>query len=111
MSDELNCPFCAGADIRFNLHRGAGDVWSTCCYDCGAIFPNRYKKELLIECWKRRPAPDKSAKPIGYVWMHEMAQRSEHVPARIYLTAADEYTVPVYAQHGAQPNAEKGVKL
>lgn len=65
MGFELKpCPFCGGTHIRFDLHRGDRDVWSMCCYDCGATFPNRYKKELLVECWNRRPAAYESAKPV-----------------------------------------------
>lgn len=58
----LPCPFCGGTDIRFTCHPREGrgpyhmgqDVWSMCCYECGATFPNRYRKELLVECWNRR---------------------------------------------------------
>lgn len=55
------CPFCGGKDIRFTDHGNIGTgmhsgdhVWSMCCYDCGATFPNRYRKELLVENWNRR---------------------------------------------------------
>lgn len=65
----LQCPFCGGTDIRFDNHEPvrqtprtltnaihAGDnVWSTCCYQCGATFPNMYSREKLAEKWKRRP--------------------------------------------------------
>ena len=61
----LPCPFCGGSDIRFTRHPGEGrglhsgeDVWSTCCYQCGATFPNRYKKQLLVDQWNRRPNAD-----------------------------------------------------
>lgn len=58
------CPFCGGTNIRFTNHgkisREMGhrndDVWSTCCHDCGATFPNRYNKQALIDCWNLRPA-------------------------------------------------------
>lgn len=60
-SKILPCPFCGGTDIRFDAHHGYGigihsgeTVYSMCCYDCGATFPNRYRKELLVECWNRR---------------------------------------------------------
>ena len=53
------CPFCEGADIRCDRHHESrsptGFVWSMCCYNCGATFPNRYKRELLVEAWNRRP--------------------------------------------------------
>jgi len=57
------CPFCGGTNIKFDCHVGQGNLyikgchnlWSTCCYDCGATFPNRYSKKLLIDCWNRRP--------------------------------------------------------
>ena len=63
MTKTLPCPFCGGADIRFTNHgkvsRAMGhqndDVWSTCCYKCGATFPNRYRRKLLVEQWNRRP--------------------------------------------------------
>jgi Lar family restriction alleviation protein len=54
------CPFCEGTDIRCDKHHESrsptGFVWSMCCYQCGATFPNRYKRELLVEGWNRRPA-------------------------------------------------------
>jgi Lar family restriction alleviation protein len=57
------CPFCGGTDIRITRHPGLGtgfhsgeDVYSMCCYDCGATFPNRYRRELLVEAWNRRAA-------------------------------------------------------
>lgn len=61
-TETLRCAFCGGADIRFDKHRNEDYlhpeefVWSTCCYNCGATFPNRYRKELLVEQWKRRPS-------------------------------------------------------
>lgn len=53
----LPCPFCGSTDIRFTKHYEghALEVWSTCCYNCGATFPNRYHKEPLVKCWNRRP--------------------------------------------------------
>lgn len=64
MNELLPCPFCAGTDIRIDRHPNAGrgmhqgeDVYSMCCYDCGATFPNRYRRELLVECWNRRASP------------------------------------------------------
>lgn len=57
MKDEVKpCPFCRGTDIRFDLHTGApyDGVWSMCCYQCGATFPNRRSKEALLACWNRR---------------------------------------------------------
>lgn len=61
----LRCPFCGGTKIRFDRHPKASrsethygaDVWSTCCYDCGATFPNMYSQEALIAKWQRRPQP------------------------------------------------------
>ena len=61
------CPHCGGADIRFDSHPNDegynshlraehGDtVWSMCCRSCGATFPNRYRKQLLVDAWNRRP--------------------------------------------------------
>ena len=53
-----DCPFCGGKDIRFGKHHEAQSptqiVWSMCCYRCGATFPNRYKKELLVNAWNKR---------------------------------------------------------
>lgn len=61
-AEKLSCAFCGGSDIRFDRHpekrRGihvGEDVWSTCCYQCGATFPNMYSKEKLVEKWKLRP--------------------------------------------------------
>jgi Lar family restriction alleviation protein len=56
------CPFCGGTDIRTDRHVGAGrppwhrgqDVYTMCCYGCGATFPGRYSLELLREAWNRR---------------------------------------------------------
>jgi len=60
----LPCPFCGGIDIRHDRHVGAGrgihygeDIYSMCCYNCGATFPNRYRLELLLEAWNQRVAP------------------------------------------------------
>jgi hypothetical protein len=36
-------------------------VYSMCCYECGATFPNRYRRELLVDAWNRRTAPDREA--------------------------------------------------
>lgn len=73
MGDEVKpCPFCGGRDIMFTkhvnndysdyIHHPTNDIfmfiWSMCCYDCGATFPNRYRKELLIEHWNRRAKED-----------------------------------------------------
>lgn len=60
-TEILPCPFCGGNDIRFTNHGRLvryrqEDVWSTCCYQCGATFPNRYQKQLLVDCWNRRPS-------------------------------------------------------
>ena len=62
MSAELKpCPFCSGVDIRIDHHRTSdprspeGYVYSMCCYKCGATFPNRFKRELMVESWNRRP--------------------------------------------------------
>ena len=55
------CPFCTGTDIRIDAHLNAGrageTVYSMCCYDCGATFPNRYKRQLLVAAWNRRSLP------------------------------------------------------
>ncbi|NTI80374.1 Lar family restriction alleviation protein [Rhizobium rhizogenes] len=62
------CPFCGNSDIRFDRHRGAGrgfhsgeDVWSMCCYKCGASVPNMfedYGRQKMVEAWNRRaPLP------------------------------------------------------
>ena len=54
----LPCPFCGGKNIRFDCHKSytspTGEIWSMCCYNCGARFPNRYKKELLLTAWNKR---------------------------------------------------------
>lgn len=69
MSELLPCPFCASSDIRIDQHPNyKADIfhdpsnekfryiYSMCCYNCGATFPNRYKRELLVENWNRRAA-------------------------------------------------------
>jgi hypothetical protein len=60
---KLQCPFCGGVDIRFTKHplpeSPTGEEWSTCCYRCMATFPNRFRKELLVEQWQRRPVGQK----------------------------------------------------
>lgn len=58
VEEILPCPFCNGKDIRFNCYKDHNsptrEIWSICCYDCGAHFPNRYKKELLLTAWNKR---------------------------------------------------------
>lgn len=64
MSDKLvwkPCPFCGGNDIRHDRHPRAGnrehgyaDVYSMCCYECGATFPNCYSLKALNDSWNRR---------------------------------------------------------
>lgn len=58
--DFKPCPFCEGTDIRSDRHPNSesptGAIWSMCCYGCGAMFPNRYKRELLLEAWNTRPS-------------------------------------------------------
>jgi len=59
MSKEIKpCPHCGGNDIRFDKHdqvrSPTGEIWSMGCYKCGATFPNRYKKELLVDAWNKR---------------------------------------------------------
>jgi hypothetical protein len=73
MTEKLICPFCGSRDIRFTNHGEAkprfgdshsdalhyGDeIWSTCCYLCGATFPNMYSREKLEEKWRARPTPE-----------------------------------------------------
>lgn len=67
----LPCPFCGCADIRTTRHPGAGrgehrgeDVYSMCCYGCGASTPNMYKEyglDRMREKWNRRAAVETSA--------------------------------------------------
>lgn len=80
MAEKIEpCPHCAGTDIRFDRHAESrsptGEVWSMCCYGCGATFPNRYKKHLLVEVWNRRAAVDGRqiipADVIGVFWAHD----------------------------------------
>jgi len=59
MTDKLKpCPFCGGDNIKINCHKRlespTGEIWSMCCYACGATFPNRYIKSLLVEAWNKR---------------------------------------------------------
>jgi len=52
------CPFCESKDIRMDEHQSVtgstGSIFSMCCYQCGATFPNRYSKELMIKAWNTR---------------------------------------------------------
>jgi len=68
------CPFCGGTDIRHDRHPRAGDrmhgfadVFSMCCYACGAQFPNCYSLARLNEQWNRRAAPEPAAEPAAWV--------------------------------------------
>jgi len=66
MTELKPCPFCLNTDIRIDKHTKThnnsrlpfysptGEIWSMCCYNCGATFPNRYTKELLVEAWNTR---------------------------------------------------------
>ena len=58
MDKLMSCPFCGGDDIRIDEHNEyrspTGKVFSMCCYKCGATFPNRYKRDLLVDAWNRR---------------------------------------------------------
>ncbi len=60
------CPFCGGTDICTTKHPREGrgfhkgeDVYSMCCYQCGAQVPNRYGEHglmLMNEQWNKRVA-------------------------------------------------------
>lgn len=68
--DELlPCPFCGGGDARMTRHPDprspTKEVWSMACYQCGATFPSRYKKHLLVEAWNRRAGADASPVSAG----------------------------------------------
>ena len=59
MSAELKpCPFCGGTDIKIDRHiesrSPTGELFTMCCYDCGATFPGRYRRELLVNAWNKR---------------------------------------------------------
>lgn len=64
------CPFCGGHDIRIDNHWSAGrngeTIYSMCCYDCGATFPNRYRREVMVESWNRRALSQQAAKPVAW---------------------------------------------
>lgn len=75
----LPCPFCASTDIRITRHPGEGrgehrgeDVYSMCCYECGATFPNRYRSDLLVSAWNRR------ARPTG--WRDDVDKAPQNTP-------------------------------
>lgn len=98
VTEALPCPFCGGADIRFDCHRGAGwgfdhrgdDVWSMCCYDCGATFPNRIVCHAdrdgecsWVDCPQLRDGePAKSGRSCPHDGPYEIADRalSERTP-------------------------------
>lgn len=56
---DLTCAFCGSTDISFIRHKElrsiTGEMWASYCCECGATFPNKCKKQLLIDCWIRRP--------------------------------------------------------
>ena len=59
MSAELKpCPFCGGTDIKIDRHiesrSPTGELFTMCCCDCGATFPGRYRRELLVNAWNKR---------------------------------------------------------
>ena len=59
MSAELKpCPYCGGTDIKIDRHiesrSPTGELFTMCCYDCGATFPGRYRRELLVNAWNKR---------------------------------------------------------
>ena len=58
-TEKLDCPFCGSHHIRFDRFTSRGkeakELWSTCCKNCGATFPNRPTTQLLVDKWKRRP--------------------------------------------------------
>ena len=69
----LPCPFCGGNDIRFTEHKRAGNgdhagenIWSMCCYNCGAKVPNQYEehgRDMMIKKWNTRvPAKNQKGK-------------------------------------------------
>lgn len=65
----LPCPFCGGEHIKMTSHKGyrarmspTGEIWTMRCYNCGATFPNRYEKELLVSQWNKRTNSKQSAK-------------------------------------------------
>lgn len=84
------CPFCGGDDIRSDRHPRVGrgehageDVWTMCCYACGASFPGRYRKELLVEAWNRRHDPGQEAADAGR--LARIADIIDRVDARCAL--------------------------
>jgi hypothetical protein len=78
----LPCLHCAGADIRFDKHVSesspTGEIWSMCCYDCGATFPNRYRKELLVEAWNTRALQvvDHAPETLMHKFAMDLAERT-----------------------------------
>jgi len=59
------CPFCGSSDVRNvssnfagpSNHLHSGDkLFAVNCGDCGASVPNRYRNDLVISAWNRRPA-------------------------------------------------------
>ena len=66
ISRVMACPFCgtkpeimpSGERGRDLMHRN-DNVWSMCCYSCGAQVPNRYGEHglnLMREQWNKRAA-------------------------------------------------------
>ena len=99
----LPCPFCGSREIRFDRHgpmyvQDGGQMipnpdlmWSTCCYQCGATFPNRRSLDALLACWDRRPAQPATTPPppttTGKV-LFAVGQRVEFIG---YRAASFEY--------------------
>jgi len=70
------CPFCGGTDIRYTKHAKEGmgihrleDVYSMCCYMCGAHFPNMYSPMALMEKWNRRKSitTEQEQEPVAWI--------------------------------------------
>lgn len=100
MIDLLGCPFCGNADIRFtrHVHAGSGihygeDVWSMCCYTCGASVPNRYEehgRKIMVDAWNRRALSQSNPSPLPVDERHERAIIAELAKARSEFMISDQ---------------------
>jgi len=104
MSELKPCPFCGNTDIRITRHTKSnhngyrpfysptGEIFSMCCYECGATFPNRYKKELLVNNWNRRESKGEVSSKCQHEWIsaENEAITSGIICKKCFLYKADE---------------------
>ena len=111
------CPFCGGNDIRFDKHHSYNYShpdfkfhWSMCCYNCGATFPNRYRKELLVAAWNTRAAlaQPEAVEPVAYLHSGDFkegaAEDVQYFEVTVSLYPAVGFDVPIYTTPPLAPD-------